>query len=139
MKEQDINGRNVPKGTDFHHFVCPYTGDSFDRTEAKHFYQGLWIAYLKKNPDLVAYMQTHGTNNLGNSVRCQNVLTEFMQDQSSFIAKVRNTAWYRNMEQKSHKEQKSHRSLQSQIADAQHTADFTLHKGPHCFLVFTSK
>jgi len=98
--KRDQKGNLVPRGADFDHFICPYTKDNFPRNEAKNFYQGLWIAYLRKNPDLVQYLQTHVGENLGNSFRCQRVLAEYTADPHGFIEKSKSTNWYRNLAQK---------------------------------------
>lgn len=114
--KRDTSGKKVPSGSDFDHFVCPYTGDSFPKSEAKSFYQGLWISYLKKNPGLVEYMHSYGPHRLGGSYRAQKVLTSYCNDKDGFIAEARNTLWYKNIENKlSHRK---HKDLEDQITAA---------------------
>lgn len=113
--KRDANGNRVPEGAPFDHFICPFTGDSFPASEAKHFYEGLWVAYLNKNPDLVDYMRENSDRPHGNSFRCQRVLTAYMQDPDGFTDQARDCDWYRNVAQK----QQKRRPLDEQIRGAE--------------------
>lgn len=107
------DGSPVSTGAAFDHFICPFTGDKFPASEANNFYQGLWITYLNKNPDLVEFMKSYGVSNLGNSYRCKKVLSLYDADKDGFIKTVRSSAWYQNMAKKRTKP-----SLNSQIQKA---------------------
>lgn len=104
----------VPPGGQFDYFICPFTGDKFPAEQATDFYQGLWITYLNKNPDLVDYMREHGHENLGDSFRCKKVLALYNQNKDGLIFKVKSSPWYQNMV----KRQRSKKSLNSQIQTA---------------------
>lgn len=98
--KRDATGNPVPKGGNFDHFICPYTGDSFPPSEAKSLYHGLWITYLKRNPDLAQYLRDHPSSGLGVSFRCQKVLSAYAKDPNAFIAEAQDTLWYKNMEKR---------------------------------------
>lgn len=95
--KRDANGHPVPKGADFDHFICPYTDKKFPKEEAKNLYQGLWVSYLKRNPNLVQYLHDHISERPGGTFRCQKVLAEYERDPNAFIAKAKETAWYKNI------------------------------------------
>ena len=127
--KRDKNGAPVPHGADFDHFVCPYTGDTFPASEAKNLYQGLWIAYLRRNPELVEYLKENPSAHPGDSFRCHKVISSYLQDSDSFISQARATDWYRNMERKQAVRKKqvfqdkgsrtAHSTLSRQISDAE--------------------
>jgi len=128
--KRDEQGRSVPYGSDFHHFICPYTGNSFPKEEAKSLYQGLWISYLNRSPQLIEYMEKNGTENLGGSFRCNKVLNGYTENRAAFISQARNTPWYRNMKEKQKAQkaaQQNHRPLDDQIQNAQSTPHYTPH------------
>jgi len=108
------DGSPVQAGANFDHFICPFTGDKFPASEANNFYQGLWITYLNKNPELVEFMKTFGAANLGNSYRCKKVLSLYDADKDGFTQKVRSSLWYQNMAKK-----RSKPSLNNQIYNAE--------------------
>ena len=108
------DGSPVPTGGSFDHFICPFTGDKFPASEANNFYQGLWITYLNKNPELVDFMKSYGAANLGNSYRCKKVLSLYDADKEGFIKTVRSSLWYQNMAKK-----RSKPSLSTQILNAE--------------------
>jgi len=95
--KRNEKGKSVQPGAGFDHFICPYTNTKFPASEADSFYRGMWIAYLKKNPDLVAFMRECDPANLGNSFKCTRVLIGYMHDSDTFISQTRNSEWYRNM------------------------------------------
>lgn len=127
--KRDSHGNTVPHGANFDHFICPYTGDPFPPSEAKNLYHGLWIAYLRRNPDLVQYLRENTSVTPGDSFRCRKVLSSYIQDPDSFIVNARATDWYRNMERKQAERRKpvfqektrpaAHSSLSHQISDAE--------------------
>lgn len=108
------DGSQVPPGGSFDYFICPFTGDKFPAELATDYYQGLWITYLNKNPDLVDYMREHGHENLGDSFRCKKVLALYNQNKDGLIFKVKSSPWYQNMVSR----QKSKKPLNSQIENA---------------------
>lgn len=116
--KRDEQGREVPKGAPFDHFICPFTGDSFPASEAKSLYEGLWVAYLNKNPELVQYLNEHTDQHLGGTFRCQRVLASYIQDPAGFTEQARNCDWYRNVV---HKQQQKHKPLNDQIRGAEQT------------------
>ena len=113
--KRNTSGYIVPPGADFDHFVCPYTGDSFPKSEAKSFYQGLWISYLNKNPNLVEHMQMEGPENFGSTHRTQKVLSSYCSNKESFVKEARSSSWYKNLETKLSRKKKD---LSEQINEA---------------------
>lgn len=95
--KRDEKGNPVPRGANFDHFICPYTGDSFPVSEAKSFYEGLWITFLTRNPDLAEYLHEHADEKLGDTFRCQRALAAYAQDKDSFIGQVKKSVWYQNV------------------------------------------
>lgn len=112
------DGSPVPLGGNFDYFICPYTGDKFPASESINFYQGLWISYLNKKPELVEFMKEYGVENLGNNYRCKKALVFYDSDKDAFTQKVRNSSWYQNMAQKQRTP-----SLNSQIQSASSKSD----------------
>lgn len=126
--KRDSNGDPVPKGANFDHFICPYTGDKFPAIEAKDLYQGLWSSYLKRNPTLVEYLREHINNRPGLTFRCQKLLSAYNTDKDSFIAQARDTNWYRNIEKKLYRQNEGNQPLSAQISVAERRQSQPSHK-----------
>lgn len=111
-------GIPVPPQGDFDFFVCPFTRDKFPKSEALNLYHGLWVTYLKQNPELVNYMKENSGKAFGNTMRCQKTLALYNADPAGFAASVRETVWYQNIVQKFQQKQRKP-SLNEQIQQAE--------------------
>lgn len=100
--KRTADGKRAGKGKTFDHIVCPFTGDKLPAGEASNLYKGLWITYLSKNPDLVAYAEGfdsfHDMFRRENTVNCQaDVIAAYVRDSAAFVSEVRRSVWYQNM------------------------------------------
>lgn len=98
--KRDSHGLPVPEKGAFTHFICPYTNKTFPVSEARPFYRGLWVTYLKQNPELVSYLENLGPDRIRcASARTETVLRSYIRDSAAFQAEIRQSAWYQNMAQ----------------------------------------
>ncbi len=103
--KRTADGKKAGKGRPFDHIICPFTGDKLPAGEAENLYKGLWITYLSKNPDLVAYAKGfdafHDMFSGKNTMNCQaDIIAAYVRDSDSFVKQVRLSAWYQNMASK---------------------------------------
>lgn len=55
ISRRKFDGDYVDKNKVFDHLIDPFTGVKLPPNDANDLYRGLWITYLKHNPDLVEY------------------------------------------------------------------------------------
>ena len=97
----------------------PFTGDKLPAEDAQYLYRGLWITYLSKNPDLVAYAQSFDEfSNTFSGPYIENKAEVIIEayakgDRERYIASVKASHWYQNMANR-----KKH-SLEHQIQAAE--------------------
>lgn len=95
------NGSVPGKGKSFAYFVCPYCGLQFPAEDISDLYYGLWIAYFKQNPELLAYAANFNDFHdmfRGKSVNCQaDVIKEMVNDPNRTVARIKASRWYMTM------------------------------------------
>ena len=106
--KRTADGRKAGKGKPFDHIICLFTGDKLPAGEAENLYKGIWITYLSKNTELVAYAKGfdafHDMFCGENTLNCQaDVIAAYVEDSAGFVAGVRRSAWYQNMASKKKK------------------------------------
>lgn len=116
--KRDADGKKVGKGKPFEYIVDPFTGSKLPVKDAPALYRGLWITYLKNNPDLVKYAEQFDEfSNVfaaeGLENRAEEIIGAYVKGNRDFyVDVVRASRWYKNMA--SHK-----KSLSEQILTAQ--------------------
>lgn len=117
------DGKKSGKGKPFDYIVDPFTGSKLPKKDAVDLYRGLWITYLSKNPDLVAYAEKFDefTNfyNTGDGFenRYNEMIAAYVKgDRKRYVEVVKCGHWYKNMVK--HKS-----SLAEQIAAAEKLKD----------------
>lgn len=100
--KRTADGKKAGKGKPFDHIVCPFTGAKLPAEQASNLYKGLWITYLNKNHDLVAYASTfdefHDMFKGKNTVNCQaDVIAAYVRNPDVFVDEVKRSYWYQNM------------------------------------------
>ncbi len=119
--KRTADGKKAGKGKPFDHIICPFTGDKLPAAEATNLYEGLWVTYLTKHPELVEFAngfdEFHDMFRGKNTVNCQaDVIAAYIKEPDAFTEKVRSSFWYQNMASK----KKS--SLATQINSAEQKA-----------------
>lgn len=55
--KRTADGKKAGKGKPFDYIIDPFTGSKLSVQDAPSLYRGLWITYLKNNPELVKYAE----------------------------------------------------------------------------------
>lgn len=101
--KRSADGKKVGRNEDFEYFVDPYTNDKLSKTEAPYFYRGLWITYLKNNPDLVEFASQYDEfSNIYDGKKIENshhwIIAAYVKgDRERYIEVVKASDWYKNM------------------------------------------
>lgn len=95
--KRDSDGNKVARKGRFDQFVCPYTGATFPESQAKFFYQGLWLTFFKQHKNAEKYLLQHGPKCAGGTFNTSRVFEAYVKDPEGFKKQTRNSEWYQNV------------------------------------------